>query len=280
MSRSVRLLITTMMLLTAGVLGIFTWRMSHPFSSSVQLDTTTPPPLRTAYIVTAHPLPAGTLARDDDFTVKQMLPGAAPPGAIVDRPEARLNLRGALIRKYLDTGTPVTKADVLRPRDRGFIASVLQPGTRAVSIGVDAVSGVAGLIWPGDHVDVVLTQELKNASIAHRVLSETIMRNVRVIAIDQEMVQGPPASNNPSAGKLVHTVTLQVTPGQVQKIAVASHLGKLSLDIRAAIDRTGGKVEATTYSANVSPALARAATPSGTTVTVVEGDKSREVVFK
>ena len=51
-------------------------------------------------------------------------------------------------------------ADVLRPRDRGFLAAVLAPGTRAVSIAVDPVSGVGGLIWPGDRVDVILTQEI------------------------------------------------------------------------------------------------------------------------
>ena len=83
---------------------------------------------------------------------------SVPSGAIRDTPDDRTRLRGSLVRKFLDTGSPITSENVLRPRDRGFLASVLAPGTRAISIKVDAESGVSGLIKPGDYVDVVLTQ--------------------------------------------------------------------------------------------------------------------------
>ena len=100
-------------------------------------------------------------------------------------------------------------------------------------------SGVSGLIWPGDYVDVVLTQVIDKADLAHRTLSETVLHNVRIIAIDQEIVQGGPA-NNATAGKLAQasaTVSLQLAPEQVKKITVAKHLGKLSLAIRAAVEQ-------------------------------------------
>jgi pilus assembly protein CpaB len=128
-------------------------------------DAPPPPPLLINYVVAAHPLPAGTLARDEDFATRSVASADLPSGAIIDSAENRAGLRGSLIRDYLEAGVPVTSAAILRPRDRGFLASVLAPGTRAVSIAVDAVSGVSGLVWPGDHVDVVLTHEIEQANL-------------------------------------------------------------------------------------------------------------------
>jgi pilus assembly protein CpaB len=123
----------------------------------------------------------------------------------------------------------------------------LAPGSRAISIKVDAESGVSGLIWPGDYVDIVLTHSATPTVNANKPsrdgdtsaspqsppgLSETVLRNVRIIAIDQEIMQGVPA-NNATAGKDTHTVSLQLAPEQVEKITVAQHLGKLSLAARA-----------------------------------------------
>src|SRR5262249_53558842 len=170
-----------------------------------------------------------------------------PSGAIIDTPEVRIGLRGSLVRTFLDTGSLVTSQNVLRPRDRGFLASVLAPGTRAISIKVDTESGVSGLIWPGDYVDIVLTHSATPTVKANKPnsdgetspsppsppgVSETVLRNVRIIAIDQDIMQGVPA-NNATAGKETHTVSLQLAPGQVEKITVAQHLGKLSLAARA-----------------------------------------------
>src|SRR5262249_32069993 len=154
-----------------------------------------PVPVTVGYFVAAHPLPAGTLAREEDFTVRSVAPGSVPSGAVIDTPGVRIGLRGSLVRTFLDTGSLVTSQNVLRPRDRGFLASVLAPGTRAISINVDAESGVSGLIWPGDYVDVVLTQVIDKTDLAHGTLSETVLHNVRIIAIDQEIMQGVPANN-------------------------------------------------------------------------------------
>jgi pilus assembly protein CpaB len=187
------------------------------------------------------------LAREEDFTVRSVSPDSVPAGAIIDTPEVRIGLRGSLVRTFLDTGSLVTSQNVLRPRDRGFLASVLAPGTRAISINVDAESGISGLIWPGDYVDIVLTHSATPTVTANKPssdgdtnasppsppgVSETILRNVRIIAIDQEIMQGVPA-NNATAGKVAKTVSLQLAPEQVEKITVAQHLGKLSLAARA-----------------------------------------------
>ena len=149
-------------------------------------------------------------------TVRSAPSDSVPSGAILDTPDAKAGLRGSLVRKFLDTGSPVTAQDVLRPRDRGFLASVLAPDTRAISINVDPESGVSGLIWPGDYVDVVLTQVNDKADARASLAGETVLHNVRVIAIDQEIVQGAPA-NNAAAGKETHTVSLQLVAGAGQE---------------------------------------------------------------
>jgi pilus assembly protein CpaB len=233
-----------------------------------------------AVLVAGHPLTSGTLARIEDFTPKTIPADHVPPGAIVDTPETRADLRGSLIRRYLEPGEILGAGDVMRPRERGFLAAVLAPNTRAVSIGVNAVSGVAGLIWPGDHVDVILTQEIvpNPGRTNHLVSSETVLANVRVLAVDQDISQGAP-TNTTAAGKLVNTVTIQATTDQAERLAVATQLGRLSLAVRSSDDartETGNPVS----SADVSTALARASISAGSRVQVIQGDQRHEVTFK
>jgi pilus assembly protein CpaB len=231
----------------------------------------------TGYLVAARPLPAATLARDDDFVVRKT--PDVPAGAILDTPDDRAGLRGSLIRRFLDAGVAITADDVLRPRDRGFLASVLAPDTRAVSIKVDAESGVSGLIWPGDYVDVVLTQVNDKRDSAKRALSgASVLHNIRIIAIDQDIVQGAKdikdtkGGKGSNAGRETHTVSLQLTPEQVKTIAVAEGLGKLSLAIRSAVD-TGRK-----FGCDVAQEMARqsAIADQNATVVVYSGDKAKE----
>lgn len=259
MSSALRLSIIMVFVLAAVALGLIAYSMNHP-KPQVQVaqvvekpEAPAPAPVTVGYFVAAHPLSRGTLVRDDDFTVRSV-PSLAnvPDGAIVDNPDAKVALRGSLIRNYLDAGVPVTAKDILRPQERGFLASVLAPDTRALSISVDATSGVSGLIWPGDYVDVVLTQKesagAKSPDQQNATLSETVVHNVRVVAIDQDIMQGGravsngsgkdnPANKDNAAGKVAKTVTLQLAPDQVRQVTVATQLGKLSLAVRAAVDR-------------------------------------------
>jgi len=291
MSSTLRLSIIMVLLLATAAFGLIAYNMSVS-KPVVQVTENTPAPPTTGYFVAARPLPAGTLARDEDFAVRSVRSGSIPAGAILDTPDAKINLRGSLVRKFLDAGSPVTSEDVLRPRDRGFLASVLAPGSRAISINVDAESGISGLIWPGDYVDVVLTQVIDKADLdkadlahrAHRALSETVLHNVRIIAIDQEIVQGAP-TNNATAGKVArtgraqdfaYTVSLQLAPEQVKKITVAQHLGKLSLAIRAAVEQPDTADTGTMLSTDVSPEIAR----QSATVKVYRGDKVTEYPVK
>ncbi len=279
MSSALRLSVIMVLLLASAALGLIAYNASLP-KPVAQVAQNIPAPPASGYLVAAHPLPAGTLARDEDFEVRSAPSGDLPSGAILDTPAARAGLRGSLVRRFLDAGAAVTSEDVLRPRDRGFLASVLAPDTRAVSIKVDAESGVSGLIWPGDYVDVVLTQTSDKADAAHRALSEVVLRNVRIIAIDQDFVQGAKDNkdNNAAVSKDTHSVSLQLAPEQVQKIAVAKDLGKLSLAIRATEEKRTAEDLGTTFGCDVSPEIARqsAIASQSATVVVYGGDKPKE----
>ncbi|MDE5444297.1 Flp pilus assembly protein CpaB [Bradyrhizobium sp. CSA207] len=263
MSSALRLSIILVLLLATTAFGLIAYNMNLPKAqppAPVQVTETTPAPAApptAGYFVAARPLPRGTLAREEDFTVRSVPPERVPQGAILETPESKAGLPGSLIRKFVDAGSAVTLQDILRPRDRGFLASVLAPDSRAISIKVDEESGVSGLIRPGDHVDVVLTQVFEKADSARRALSETVLRNVRVIAIDQEIVQGGGRPISGMAGKQAQTVSLELTQEQVKKVTVAKQIGTLSLAVRAAVDQWDKTDTGAMSSCDVSPELAR-----------------------
>jgi pilus assembly protein CpaB len=234
-------------------------------------------------LVATRSLPAGTLIKEEDFTTRPVPSAQVPLGVLTNSPEVRAGLRGALLRRYLDSGTTLMAGDVLHPRDRGFLAAVLVAGSRAISVGVDAITGNGGLIWPGDRVDMILTQELneKDAPLGRRFVGETILTDVRVVAVDQSIAQGAIASGDNAAGRLARTVTLEVTPQQAERAAVAERLGKITLAIRAmdGVTDTAGHL-GSVYGEDVSPALAAGGTPDIPRMRVIEGKEARDVTFQ
>jgi pilus assembly protein CpaB len=226
-----------------------------------------------------------------------------PDGAFVVNEDSRAEIRGAMLRRYLDAGGVVLRPDVLRPRDRGFLAAVLTPGSRAVSIGVDAKTGAAGLISPGDLVDVILTQEFQrgDTSAGRRIVAETVLTGIRVIAVDQQIAQGAPASTPvPAVGanRVASTVTLQVTPEQSERVAVAERLGRLVLTVRSIdaeevsargapeLDRTAATEPARAgtasvmFGSDVSAALSRDEPTAMPRMRVIHGENVSDVVFR
>ena len=215
------------------------------------------PPVRHILLAAASPLRAGTLLKSDDLAT-QDLPDM-PGGTLEDSPATRAGLTGAMLRRSLMRGETILSADVMRPGDHGFLAAVLEPGMRAATVAVDNVSGSAGLIWPGDRVDLILTQALDDTTLppARRVAAETVLANVRVIAIDQLLARGVAPAGDVGSGR---TVTLEVTAAQAARIAVATRLGRLSLAVRSADESAmppEPPVATTTWGGDVSPALAR-----------------------
>lgn len=279
----VRLMLSALLLLTALGLGLVAYQVTRPPKTVTVAAEAPPPPLTVDVLVAAHSLPAGTLMKDEDFSKKAIPSTDVPKGALTDTPDVRASLRGALLRHYLDAGNALMAGDVLNPRDRGFLAAVLAPGSRAISVGVDAITGDGGLIWPGDRVDLILTQHLdeKDAPLAKRFVSETVLSDVRVVAVDQSIAQGAVAGGDNTTGKLAHTVTLEVTPQQAERAALAGHLGKITLAIRAVDgvpEATGRRVSV--YGSDVSPALADGDTPGFPRMRVIEGKDARNVTFQ
>ena len=132
-------------------------------------------------------------------------------------------------------GQPITRGSLVGPEDRGFLAAALGPGMRAVTVPVNASNGGSGFIFPGDHVDMVLTQQVTGGGDGPPLkVSETIVRNIRVLAADQRFTDKD-ADGKPVI-KTASNVTLEVTPKIAEKIAVAQSLGTLSLSLRSIAD--------------------------------------------
>lgn len=191
------------------------------------------PPPEVMVRVAAADLPAGLLLRDGDLDWKPFPRGEVPKGALKED-DPQPDLVGVLLRHKLDEGEPIVATNIIRPDAPGFLAAALKPGMRAVSVPIDDVSGHAGLIQPGDYVDMILTQnlrrdnELEGRSTA--VVSETVVENVRVIAVGTSF---QPQRDESKAATRARTVTVEVSPRAAEAVTVAARLGTLSMALRS-----------------------------------------------
>lgn len=189
-------------------------------------------------LVAQRGLPVGTIITADSVSF-QMWPKEMVQDAYFIDGEADMNkLLGTVVRYPITAGQPVTQGALVAPGDRGFLAAALGPGMRAVTIPVSAKTGVGGFVFPGDHVDLMLTQTVQPKDEGNPLkATETILRNVRVLATDQS------TETTVEEGKTVvrdfRTVTLEVTPKIAEKIAVAQTIGTLSLSLRSLADNQG-----------------------------------------
>lgn len=145
------------------------------------------------------------------------------------------DINGAILRRMVYAGEPIELSMLTRPGGGGLMSAVLEPGMRAVSIAVNATSGNAGFVLPGDYVDLILTRELtrnvnngRESETRKTVYSKTFVEHVRVLAADQML------DNPENKAMVAKTVTVEVSPPQAQMIAVAAELGKISVALRSA----------------------------------------------
>ena len=249
--------VTFFALMALGLLGLgfIGFAASRP---PPQARNAPPPPVTTRVLTAARDIPAGSLIKPGDLASREVPIASMAAGSTMDTDEERRGIIGAMLRRPMNSGEPILLADTLRPGDHGFLAAVLKGDMRAVTIGVDAITSTAGLIWPGDRVDLILTQNIGDANlpVGRRVVAETVVADVRVIAIDQRMVEGA-ANGGPSPD--ARTVTLEVDKDQAQAVQVAIRLGRLSLSVRPAdgisTEATRHPKPVTTFASDVSPAL-------------------------
>lgn len=144
-------------------------------------------------------------------------------------------LVGRVVRFAVTAGQPVTQDSLVKPGDRGFLAAALGPGMRAVTVSVSASSGVAGFVFPGDRVDLMLTQEIRGGGEGQSLrTTETFVRNLRVLATDQRTDSTD--KDGKTKVETFQTVTIEATPKIAEKIAVAQSVGTLSLSLRSIAD--------------------------------------------
>jgi len=198
-------------------------------------------PLRPAVLVTTHDVAAGALLRPEDMTFKEVPPSEVTAGALVRGQVPSAEFVGAVTRRAFAADEHLNAADLVRPSDRQFLSAALKPGMRAVSIAVDSPQSASGLILPGDQVDVILTQSFGETvgDAAKRTVAETVLRNVRVIAVDQSLSTTGKAPAVPQHGAVTadatrapKTVTFEVTEREAERLFVAAQLGHLQLSVR------------------------------------------------
>ena len=154
------------------------------------------------------------------------------PGFVVKGQRQMEDFVGSVVRVSMLRGDPITEARLVKPGDRGFLAAVLNPGNRAMTVPITATSGNAGFVFPGDRVDLIMTAKLrsqveKDKAEQQRDYAATVLTGVRVLAIDQK-------TENPKGETTVgKTATLEVTPKQAEVVALSLQMGQLALSLRA-----------------------------------------------
>ncbi|QKG70180.1 Flp pilus assembly protein CpaB [Erythrobacter mangrovi] len=204
-------------------------------ASAPQAEAAQVEPQGPKVLVAQRALPVGTIISADAIGY-QLWPQELVQDAYFLEGEADMaKLLGTVVRHPITAGEPVTQGSLVSPGDRGFLAAALTPGMRAITVPVSAQSGVAGFVFPGDRVDMVLTQTITGAEESSLKASETIIRNLRVLATDQSTTQEK-GEDGSTIVKAFRTVTLEVTPVIAEKIAVAQTIGTLSLSLRSLAD--------------------------------------------
>lgn len=181
-------------------------------------------------LVAKEDLPAGRFIKPEHLRWQAWPDDTVAPTYVIENERPMTDFVGGVVRSSIAAGQPVTDIRVVKPGEQGFLAAVLEPGMRAVSVAVNAETGLAGFIFPGDRVDVILThgmqeQDSEGNQYTKRA-SETVLENVRVLAVDQSM------NDQNKEVSVAKTATLELLPKQAEILTVTTQLGVLSLSLR------------------------------------------------
>lgn len=219
----------------AIIMGLGTMMMMRNALSHKQVSQTA----ANEILVAAADIPAGQFVQQQHLRWQSWAPEHMTEAFIKKGPQTNgQEWLGAVVRKGIRAGEPILKGQVVKPKDRGFLSAVLNPGMRAVAAPITNVTGIAGFVFPGDRIDLILTHAI-NASgdeqaIKQRRASKTIVKDVRVLALDQD--SSDQAEGKPKVAKVV---TLEVSPKQAEIITLSLQLGTISLSLRSlAADET------------------------------------------
>lgn len=143
------------------------------------------------------------------------------------------DLSGSIARSAMLAGEPINSQKLIKAGQGGVLAAVLPSGMRAVATKINAASAAGSLILPNDHVDVILIREMRSKSGGQDFVSDTLFRNVRVIAVGQQIET---KEGKKSADSDAKTATLELTPRQAEMLALANKMGEITLTLRSVAD--------------------------------------------
>jgi pilus assembly protein CpaB len=238
--RARTLLLLALAIVLAGGTAMLTrsWLNNQRNKEIAEAAPLTPPKAVKSVLVARADLKRGQIMRPEDVVWQVWPDGAIDKNYVVmGGPKTPETFAGWVAKNPVGAGEPITNAKVIAPGDRGFLAAVLRPGMRAISVPVTVTSGISGFIFPGDQVDLLLTYQVpapattgdeKKTAYEHKAAA-TVMRDIRVIGIDQRLES--------KAGEAVvaHTATFEVSPKQSEAIALASEIGKVALTLRSLV---------------------------------------------
>lgn len=273
-ARTLILVIVALVLAGGTTMMARVWLASQRAVKQEAAPIAVPTPSKSVLIARST-IQRGQILRPDDLAWEPWPEGGIDKNYILLGSRTPETYAGWVARQPIAAGEPLIESKIVAPGNRGFLAAVLHPGMRAISVPVTVTSGIAGFVFPGDQVDLIVTYSVQDQPrpdqtnpgplMEHKV-AETVLRNVRVIAIDQKL------DGKPGEATVAKTATLEVTPKESEVIALASEMGKLSLSLRSLVpgpneanqevaDLSSGasplRAETYTVDSDVSPLLRR-----------------------
>ena len=230
------ILLVLVALTTAAVTALYArnWLIAEKAELLASVPHQAAPAQASMVLVAKKDLVAGSFLRKDDLRWHPWPEDGVQDSYVVKGERDATEFAGSVVRAKIVAGEPLTDARVVQPGDRGFLAAVLEPGKRAVSVPVNATTGISGFVFPGDWVDVILTGEFKvwaqdgqKPPKEKYTYSETLLTDVRVLAVDQDV------ENEDGKVEVAKTATIEVDPKQAEKIAIGIAMGHLSLSLHS-----------------------------------------------
>lgn len=189
----------------------------------------------TQVLVAANSISLGAVVSDSDFEWQTWPADGVRDGLItIDRSAAKNELAGSIARLPIIAGEPITGQKLVKAGDGGVLAAILPAGMRAVSTSIQQKTASGGLILPNDHVDVILIRRAQGRGSSGDYVSDTLFRNVRVLAIGQQLEPKPGEKAAEASGST--TATLELTPKQAELLALANSMGEITLSLRSIAD--------------------------------------------
>jgi pilus assembly protein CpaB len=216
---------TLIALAIAVVLGLFAVYLANVFLSKSEKRVAATPMGTTKVAVALVPLDYGIEVTPDKVRYVDYPTASLPPGTFRTNADLLPMGKKRLALRPIQVNQPLLAADMTGEGQGASISALLPDGARATSVSINAVSGVAGFVKPNDSVDVLITRQGLGGDGAGQI-TDVLLQNIRVIAIDQDA-----KGTNPKPD-VARTATLQVTPLEAQKLVLGQQLGSLSLVLR------------------------------------------------